>query len=129
MSTTLTVSAAPTGNAMNGSALHSAACASCHGATGHRTPAANADGSYTIAAASYPFPAPGLNAEDGNAGSDPAWNVAVFAQAARASFDDGGVTLRQPMPDWLSTPNPTTSKPFTTQDFADIYAFMQTQTM
>jgi cytochrome c len=129
VSATLTVSAAPTGNATNGKTLYAAACASCHGATGHGTPAANPDGSYTIDGASYPFPAPDLNAEDGNAGSDPAWNVAVFAQAARASFDDGGVTLRLPMPAWLSAPNPATSKPFTTQDFADIYAFMQTQTM
>jgi mono/diheme cytochrome c family protein len=129
VTTTIAVHAMPTGNATNGSTLYGAACAVCHGKTGHGTPMANADGTYTIDNVSYPFPAPGLNAEAGNSGSDPAWNVAVFAQAARADVDDGGVTLREPMPDWLSEPNPLTQQLFTTQDFADIYAFMQTQTM
>jgi hypothetical protein len=43
-------------------------------------------------------------------------------------MDNGGVALRLPMPDWLSTPNPATGAPLATQDFADIYAFLKTQT-
>jgi mono/diheme cytochrome c family protein len=49
--------------------------------------------------------------------------------AARADADNGGLTLREPMPDWLSEPNPISQRLFTTQELADIYAFMQTQTM
>jgi hypothetical protein len=37
------------------------------------------------------------------------------------------VTLREPMPDWLATNDPSTGKPLTTQDLADIFAFLQTQ--
>ena len=30
--------------------------------------------------------------------------------------------------DWLAQPNPATGQPLTTQDFADIYAWLKTQT-
>jgi mono/diheme cytochrome c family protein len=121
----------PAGDWTRGAALYGAAganCAQCHGPTGHGTPAPNGDGTYTIAGVSYDFPAPGINAEPGNCASDPAWNAALFAVSARADMDNGGVALRLPMPDWLSTPNPATGAPLTTQDFADIFAFLKTQT-
>jgi mono/diheme cytochrome c family protein len=121
----------PAGDWTRGATLYGAAganCAQCHGPTGHGTPSANDDGTYTIAGASYDFPAPGINAEPGNCAGDPAWNAALFAVSARADMDNGGVALRLPMPDWLSTPNPATGAPLTTQDLADIFAFLKTQT-
>lgn len=48
--------------------------------------------------------------------------------ASRSDIDNGGVTLQVPMPDWLSVPNPTTAQRLSTQDFADVYAFLKTQT-
>lgn len=60
--------------------------------------------------------------------SDPTWNAALFAVASRADMDNQGVTLRAPMPDWLARTNPASGKPLTTQDFADIFAFLKTQT-
>jgi|HubBroStandDraft_1064217.scaffolds.fasta_scaffold36467_3 hypothetical protein len=127
----LAVDPTPVGDWTRGATLYGATganCAQCHGATGHGTPAPNDDGTYTIAGLSYPFPAPGINAEPGNCASGPAWDAALFAVAARADMDNGGVALRLPMPDWLSTPNPATGAPLATQDFADIYAFLKTQT-
>jgi hypothetical protein len=76
----------------------------------------------------YDFPALGLNAEPGNVGNDPAWNAALLAFSARSDVDNAGVTLRVPMKDWLQNANPAVGKPLTTQDFADIYAFLRTQT-
>jgi cytochrome c553 len=128
VSATITVSASPTGDATNGATLFGAACSPCHGKTGHGT-VANADGSYTLENMNYSFPAPGLNDEPGHVAGNSAWTVAAFAHAARASFDENGVTLRIPMPDWLSNPDPAVKRLLTTQDFADIYAFMKTQTM
>jgi hypothetical protein len=32
------------------------------------------------------------------------------------------------MPNWLTTPNPATGAPLATQDLADIFAFLKTQT-
>jgi hypothetical protein len=64
----------------------------------------------------------------GNTAGDPAWNAALFAIAARAEVDNGGLTLRLPMPDWLTEPSSVTGAPLTTQDLADIYAFLKTRT-
>jgi hypothetical protein len=104
----------PAGDWTRGATLYGSAgadCASCHGPTGH----GGAD-------------APCLDAEPGGVASDPAWNAALFAVAARADMNKGGVALRLPMPDWLAATNPATGQPLTTQDFADIYAFLKTQT-
>lgn len=123
------VGATPTGDATRGAATYGedgANCASCHGATGHGTDA-GPDGLFTYNNATYAYPAPGLNAEDGNLASDPAWNAALLALAARSDVDNGGVTLRKPMPNWFAKANPATGQPLTTQDFADIYAFLKTQ--
>jgi hypothetical protein len=121
----------PAGDWTRGEALYGsngANCAECHGATGHGSPNAPDATRYTIAGGTYAFPAPGINAEPGNCASDPAWDAALFAVASRADMDNGGVTLRLPMPDWLSQANPATGQPLSTQDLADIYAFLQTQT-
>ena len=124
------VGATPAGDATRGGALYGSAganCAACHGATAHGTDA-GADGKFTIEGAKYDFPAPGLDTEEGNVGSDPGWNAALLAMASRSDVDNGGLTLRLPMPAWIADPNPATKEPLTTQDFADIYAFLKTQT-
>ena len=130
-STSVSVAAGPVGDQTRGSALYGAQganCANCHGATGHGSTEPADSSSFMIDGHAYHFPAPGLNAEDGNVGSDPDWNAALLAVASRSDVDNDGITLRLPMPDWLSRPNPATGLPLTTQDFADIYAFLQTQT-
>jgi mono/diheme cytochrome c family protein len=121
----------PAGDWTNGATLYGASganCAQCHGASGHGSPGAPEATTYTMAGDTYDFPAPGINAEPGNTAGNPAWNAALFAIAARADMDNGGLTLRVPMPDWLSEPNPATGQPLTTQDLADVYAFLKTQT-
>jgi mono/diheme cytochrome c family protein len=126
---TIPVGPTPAGVASRGSTTYGSSgadCASCHGATAAGTPA-QANGTFLIEGVSYPYPAPGLNTASGNLGSDPTWNAALLAMASRADMDNGGLTLREPMTDWLATPDPATSQPLTTQDFADIYAFLAAQ--
>jgi mono/diheme cytochrome c family protein len=126
-SRTIAVAPAPAGDWTRGATTYAATCATCHGQTGAGTPV-NADGTtYSMQGQSYDYPAPGLNAEPGNVGSDPAWNAALLAVAARADVDNGGVTLRVPMPDWKLTPNAVSGALLTAQDFADIYAYLKTQ--
>jgi mono/diheme cytochrome c family protein len=127
----IAVQPTPAGDWTRGQTLYGptgANCAQCHGATGHGSAPPSADGSYAIAGGTYDFPAPGINAEPGNCASDPAWDAALFAVASRADMDNGGVALRLPMPNWLTTPNPATGAPLATQDLADIFAFLKTQT-
>jgi len=124
VSVTIPVGATPAGNAANGATLYATACASCHGATGEGSPA-NPDGSYTLEGATYDYPAPGLNAATGNLASDPGWNPALFAMASRGDLDDDAIVLRAPMQDWLSTQ--VAGRVLTTQDFADLYAYLLTQ--
>ncbi len=122
------VSAAPMGDATRGSMLYGtsgANCAECHGTTGGGTPMAETDGMYTIDSKKYAFPAPPIDGEMGNAAAE--WSSALFAVASRADLDDEAVSLRLPMPDWLGSPNPATGKALSTQDFADIYAYLKMQ--
>jgi mono/diheme cytochrome c family protein len=121
----------PLGDWTRGAALYGpdgANCAECHGPSGHGSPGAPSATTYVMANATYEFPAPGLNAEPGNAASDPDYTAALFAVAARADIDDGGVAQRLPMPDWLTRANPATGQPLSTQDLADMFAFLKTQT-
>jgi hypothetical protein len=74
----------------------------------------------------YPYPAPGLNNAQGHLAGDPSWNAALLALAARADVDNNAVSLRVPMPDWLAG-HTGTGALLSTQDFADIYAFLKTQ--
>jgi Cytochrome c len=127
-STSIPIASGPDGDPTNGATLYGksgADCASCHGDTAHGT-MANADGKiYMIDGMTYSFPAPPIDAEDGNAAAE--WSAALFAIASRADIDDEAVSLRVPMPDWLAMNNPSTGKPLTTQDLADIFAFLKTQ--
>jgi hypothetical protein len=125
------VGATPAGDATRGATLYGpngADCAFCHGATAHGTDA-GPDGMFSYNNSKYSFPAPGLNTEEGNVGSDPGWNAALLSMASQADVDNGGLTLRLPMPNWLAEPNPATMKVLTAQDYADIYAFLKTQSM
>lgn len=127
VSTEVLVLPAPMGDARRGAALYAANCARCHGASGHGSPA-SADGkSYLLDGKSYDFPAPGLNAEPGNLGGDSAWNAALFAFSARSDVDNAGVSLRQPMPDWLATPDAASGKSLGTQELADMFAYLKAQ--
>ena len=119
------IGGAPTGNATHGATVYAAACADCHGTMGEGSPAQNPDGTYTVDGISYAFPAPGLDTEMGNLASDPDWNAAVLAVGARTDMDNGGLELRFPMPDWMT--EPVAGALLSTTDFADIYAFLQTQ--
>jgi hypothetical protein len=94
-------------------------CAECHGPTGGGSPLNDA-GMYTLQGSDYAFPAPPLNAGDGGTAADPTWTAGLYGLASQASIDNTGVSLRRPMPDFLG--------PNTAQTFADIYAFMRTQT-
>jgi mono/diheme cytochrome c family protein len=118
----------PMGDWARGATLYAATCASCHGSTGHGSPGAPSATTYLMDGGAYDFPAPGLNAEPGNLASDPDYDAALFAVAARADMGSGGVALRFPMPDWLSQLNPTDGEALSTQDLADMYAFLKTQT-
>jgi len=94
-------------------------CTECHGPTGAGSPLNDA-GMYTLQSGMYPYPAPALNAGDGGDAVDPAWSAAFYSIAGQADIDNSGISLRLPMPDYLGQAN--------AQDFANIYAFMQTQT-
>jgi mono/diheme cytochrome c family protein len=125
------VAPAPTGDAGRGAVLYGesgANCARCHGATGHGTDPDDNGTTYTYDNAVYDFPAPGLNAEPGNLANDPSWNAALLGVAAASDVDNGGVTLRAPMPDYLVSTNDEHPQTLTAQDYADLYAFLQTQT-
>lgn len=102
------IAAYPTGDATHGQSLYSTNCASCHGTQGE-------GGS-----------APGLNNEPDHVAGDPGWTPQMLGFAARSNMDDQGVSLALSMPKWLVL-NSAAGTPLTTQDFSDIYAFLQTQ--
>jgi hypothetical protein len=129
-SLTFNVAPALVGNATNGAILYGAQganCLECHGATGAGSPVSS-DGKYHYGAGIYDYPAGGLNAASGNLASDPKWNAALLAVSSRADLDNKGVVVRAPMPDYLSTKPAGSQQVLTTQDYADIYAWLKTQT-
>ena len=77
----------------------------------------------------FPYPAPGLNdvADSGNLASDPAWSAPLLGMAAQADMDNRGVALRAPMAQWTGKLDPSKT-PINAQDFANIYAWLKTQT-
>jgi hypothetical protein len=84
-------------------------------------------------AGSFTYPAPGLNnsvtdAGTPNVAADPTWNAALLGMASQGDIDNNGVALRVPMSDYLGAPNGIDGGSLTSQDFADIYAFLVTQT-
>jgi mono/diheme cytochrome c family protein len=90
--------------------LYGANCATCHGATGQGT-----------------TDFPGLNNMPDHVAGDPDWNASLVAMSARSDMDDLGVSLDLAMPRWL-TRTSSTGQPLSPSDFADIYAFLKTQT-
>ncbi len=122
---TLILGPTPIGNASRGASTYGASCSVCHGLTGAGTPP-DPDGGYLMQGHGYAYPAPGLNADIGNLADDRSWNAALLSMAARADIDNEGLTLRDPMPDWLNPP-PADGTALTTQELADVYAYLQTQ--
>ncbi len=118
-SASINITAGPTTvSTSNGGTVYTANCAMCHGATG--------DGAGSAAPN-----APGLNNTSSggspNLAADPGWDAPLLAYAARCDVDNTGSRLylaggTAPMPFWL------TNKSLTTQDFYDMYAWLQTQT-
>jgi mono/diheme cytochrome c family protein len=112
---TIPVTAFLTGDAASGLALYTDNCASCHGAQGQGT---------TIA--------PGLNDSvdsqgDPNVAADPSWTGPLFAITPLDNMDNEGVSLALSMPRWLIT-EAKSGQFLTTQNLADVNAFLQTQT-
>ena len=119
-------------------------CSGCHGTNADGTqPMLLEDGGvylddagspvYSLQGGQYPYPAPPLSntyqPDDAgpNLAADPAWSATLLGMAAQGDFDNFGVALRFPMPDWSKGTGPT-GKPLTAQDFANIYAWLKTQT-
>lgn len=102
------IAAYPTGDVTRGQGLYSANCASCHGVQG--------EGAL----------APGLNNEPDHVAGDSGWTPQMLGFAARSNMDNQGVSLDVSMPKWLVL-NGAAGKQLTTQDFSDMYAFLQTQ--
>jgi mono/diheme cytochrome c family protein len=123
---------APVGDATRGQTLFQTVlkCANCHGQTAAGSPPIDGgDGAleYGYGGDIYPYPAPGLNDEPGNLASDPAWSAGLLGMAAQADMDNMGVALRAPMPTFMGKLN-AAGQTLGAQDFADIYAFLKTQT-
>jgi hypothetical protein len=125
----------PTGDAASGQSLYGTVlkCAQCHGQTGGGSPpiagAPDAAPRYDLGGATYPYPAPGLNSapDSGNLATDPAWSMGLFGMAAQADIDNKGVALRAPMPVFFAKAK-ANGQVVGAQDFADIYAWLKTQT-
>jgi mono/diheme cytochrome c family protein len=112
---TIAVAPFPTGDVTRGQTTYSQNCATCHGAQGQGT---------TIA--------PGLNDSsdvDGNpnVAADPGWTGPLFAVTPMDNMDNMGVSLSVAMPRWLIT-EARSGQLLTSQDFADVYAYLKTQT-
>ncbi len=105
----------PTGDVTRGQTLYTQNCATCHGAQGQGTSLA-----------------PGLNDStdsDGNpnVAADPGWTGPLFAVTPMDNMDNEGVSLATAMPRWLIT-EARNGALLTSQDLADIYAYLKTQT-
>jgi hypothetical protein len=113
-------------------------CANCHGTTGAGSPPIDegeAGTEYELPATGgdlYTYPAPGLNdistASGPNLAADPAWNAQLLGMAIQADIDNNGVALRGPMPDFFQAVTDDAGATLGAQDFADIYAWLKTQT-
>jgi mono/diheme cytochrome c family protein len=100
----------PAGDIGRGQVVYESNCASCHGATGQGT-----------------TEFPGLNNAPDHVAGDPSWNASLLAMAARSDMDDLGVSLDPSMPKWLTRLS-SQGQLLSPSDFADIYAFLRTQT-
>jgi mono/diheme cytochrome c family protein len=135
VSASIGVDPTPPGDPDSGANLYGSLinCAMCHGATGGGSPpTTEADGSvdYVLMGGAYPYPAPALN--DTSPGgmpalaADPGWNAALLGFACASNVDNQGVALRAPMPDITQTT--LAGHSVGAKEFADIYAFLKTQT-
>jgi hypothetical protein len=135
VSAAIGVDPTPPGDPDSGANLYGSLinCAMCHGATGGGSPpTTEADGSvdYILMGGAYSYPAPALN--DTSPGgmpalaADPGWNAALLGFACSANLDNQGVALRAPMPDITQTT--LAGHSVGAREFADIYAFLKTQT-
>jgi len=106
----ISIGSMPAGDIGRGQVMYGSDCASCHGATG--------DGTTEF---------PGLNNTPDHVAGDPDWNASLLAMTARSDMDDLGVSLEPSMPKWLTRLS-STGRLLSTSDFADIYAFLKTQT-
>ncbi len=126
---TISIGPMPSGDVANGQTMYAASCASCHGTAGQ---GCTIQSIYDNSAAVTDVGVPGLNntAPGGspNLAADPGWSAPLLAFASRVDADNTGLLLNLPMPDWLSTPTIDEHYFITTQDFANIYAWLLTQT-
>jgi len=141
LSAVVSILPAPVGDPDSGANLYLQwfNCVDCHGFSAAGTPPMLltdgglylVDGApiYSIDGTDYPYPAPGLNdvADSGNLASDPAWSAPLLGMAAQADMDNRGVALRAPMAQWTGKLDPSKT-PINAQDFANIYAWLKTQT-
>ena len=114
------------------------ACADCHGTTAAGSPpidGGEAGAMYQLPKSNgnlYMYPAPALNNTSSDAGpnlaADPTWNDGLLGMAIQADIDNHGVALRGPMPDFFQARTNDAGAPLNSQDFADIYAWLRTQT-
>lgn len=109
-------------------------CADCHGTTAAGSPPLDG-GIYEVPildGGTYTYPAPGLNNSSSNVranlAADPTWSAGLLGLAVQADIDNKGVALRGPMPDFFQTSTNDGGVPINAQDFADIYAWLKTQT-
>lgn len=116
----------PVGNAVRGGSTYAANCATCHGVAGEGILVPDDAASASMASGNPWLPAPGLNAAADHVAAEPTWSAAMLALAARADVDDEGVRLCAPMPNWMTKPGESGEK-LTTQDFADMWAWLKTQ--
>ena len=125
---TISIGPLPPGNTANGQAQYAANCAQCHGTTGQ---GCTIQSIFDNSPAITDVGVPGLDATSPggspNLAADPGWNAALLAFASRADVDNSGIILNLPMPNWLSMPA-ADGHYLTMQDFADIYAWLLTQT-
>ena len=141
LSAVVSILPAPVGNPDAGANLYLQwfNCVNCHGFSAAGTPPmlltdgglylVNGAPIYSIDGTDYPYPAPGLNnvADSGNLANNPAWSAPLLGMAAQADMDNVGVSLRVPMAQWTGKLDPSKT-PINAQDFADIYAWLKTQT-
>jgi len=113
------------------------ACSGCHGPNAAGSPpidGGEAGALYELPSNGgdlYSYPAPGLNDVTTDAGpnlaADPTWSVGLLGMAIQADMDNKGVALQTPMPDFFQAAINDAGTTLSSQDFADIYAWLKTQ--
>jgi hypothetical protein len=138
----VTVLPAPVGDAARGAMLFQMVpgnpCASCHGPTAAGSPPVDggeAGVEYQLPNGTggelFPYPAPPLDNTTTDAGpnlaADPTWSAGLLGMSTQADIDNNGVALRIPMPEFFDGKDGLGGI-LGAQDFADIYAWLKTQT-